>query len=261
MTVFTPATEAHDVSTTTPLDPRAVLPLHAELYLLAHDDDTGERLIDEQSLAIGLAGALLLELWFAGHLHIGWFYDYQDQQWRPEPGRLVVVEPGPAASPLTDAALAAVERTARTQPGGEQLRTWLRGFAASELYDRVRANMITVGLLRRTQLRRYVGLVKTVTHVPVHYGYPVRTRAQVRDAVEYHERRGRHRSAPNNQTVALCGLTAALEMAEFLYDGKSTRDLTEWLRYVVEQHDEPTIDTVVTAVDAGRGDLAVAVMR
>ncbi|WP_285687868.1 GPP34 family phosphoprotein [Actinoplanes sp. NBRC 103695] len=245
----------------TRLNPAAVLPLHAELYLLAHDDDSGKPLINEQSLAIGLAGALLLELWFAGHVYIGSAFDYKQRQWRPESGRLAVARPGPTGSPLRDSALAAVERTVRIQTSGDQVRAWLRGFAASDLCERVQANMITVGLLRRTQVRRYGGLVKTETHLPVHEGYAVRARAHVRDAVAYYERQGRHQAAPDNQTVALCGLTAALELAEFIYDGsRSTRELSEWLRYVVDEHDEATIRAVVTAVDAGRGDLAVAAM-
>jgi hypothetical protein len=259
MTTYATAGEARPVQST-PLNPVAVLPLHAELYLLAHDDDTGKQLINEQSLAIGLAGALLLELWFAGRVYIGWVFDYKQQQWREAPGRLAVLRTDPTASPLMDAALAAVERTVRSQTGGDQLRTWLRGFAATDLGDRVRANMIMVGLLRRTQVRRYVGLVRTETYLPVHERYPVLARAHVRDAVAYHERQARHRAAPDNQTVALCGLTAALELAEFLYDGRSTRELTEWLRYAVDEHDEAAIRAVVTAVDAGRGDLAVAAM-
>jgi hypothetical protein len=260
MTAYATAGEARPVHQT-PLNPAAVLPLHAELYLLAHDDDTGRQLINEQSLAIGLAGALLLELWFTERIHIGWAFDYRQQQWREAPGQLVVATPGPTANPLTDAALAAVERVAHTHAGGDHLRTWLRGFAASDLPERVQANLIMIGLLRRTQIRRYAGLVKSEAYLPVHERYAVRARAHIRDAVAYHERRGRHRTSPDNQTVALCGLTAALELAEFLYEGRSTRELTEWLRYVVEQHDEATVRAVVTAVDAGRGDLAVAAMR
>jgi hypothetical protein len=195
-------------------------------------------------------------------VYIGWALDYKQQQWREAPGRLAVVRTGPTVSPLTDAALATVEHMVRIQTGGDELRAWLRGFAAHDLCDRVRANMITVGLLRRTQVRRYVGLVRTETYLPVHERYAVRARAHVRDAVAYHERQARHRAAPDDQTVAMCGLTAALELAEFLYDGaRSTRELTEWLRYVVDEHDEATIRAVVTAVDAGRGDLAVAAMR
>jgi hypothetical protein len=262
MTVFVTADKARTVPTTIRLDPKAVLPLHAELYLVAHDDDTGELLINEQALALGLAGALLLELSLKGYVAIGYVYHDFHRQWQPQPGRLAVCQRGPAGSAPLDAALAAVERTVRGQHSGDQLRTWLRSFAATDLYERVRAAMVAVGLLQRTERRRLGGLVKSEIHLPVHYGYAVRARAHIRDAVMYHTQRGRLRSAaPDDECAALCGLIAALELAEFLYDGMSTRDLTQWLWHVVTEHQNPTITAVVQAVDAGRGDLAVAAMR
>lgn len=262
MTVFLTADEARPVSTTIRLDPKAILPLHAELYLLAHDDDTGELLINQQSLAIGLAGALLLELSLNGYVAIGYVYDDFRRQWQPQPGRLTMCQPGPVRSTLLDAAVAAVERIARTQASGNQLRAWLRSFAAADLYERTRAALVAVGLLRRTEVRRLAGLVRTETYLPVHYGYAVRARAHIKDAVTFHSQRGRYRSAaPADECVALCGLVAALELAEFLYDELPTRDLTLWLGHVVEVHKNPAIAAVVQAVDAGRGDLAVAAMR
>jgi hypothetical protein len=261
MTPYVTADEARPVPTTIRLDPRAALPLHAELYLLAHDDDTGERLINQQSLAIGLAGALLLELSLEGHVAVGYVYNEFSRVWERQPGRLTVCRPGPAGSMPLDDALTAVERTVRTQLSGDQLRAWLRSFAATDLYERVRAALVAVGLLQRTQRRRLGGLVKTEMHLPIHYGYAVRARAHVQDAVTFHQQRGPHRyAAPDDQCVALCGLIGALELAEFLYDAMPTRELTEWLRYVVTAHENPTIAAVVQAVDAGRGDLAVAAM-
>ena len=263
MTVFVTADKARTVPTTIRLDPRAVLPLHAELYLLAHDDDTGALLINEQALAFGLAGALLLELSLNGYVAVGYIYHDFHQQWQPQPGRLTVCRPGPAGSAPLDAALGAVEQTARAQRSGDQLRTWLREFAVTDLYERVRAAMVAVGLLQRTERRRLAGLVKTETHLAVHYGYAVRARAHIGDAVMYHAQRGRiRRAAPDDECAALCGLVAALELAEFLYDGSlSTRDLTQWLWHVVNKHENPCVAAVVQAVDAGRGDLAVAAMR
>jgi hypothetical protein len=62
--------------------------------------------------------------------------------------------------------------------------------------------------------------------------------------------------------VAFCGLAGVLGLAEFLYHPSlSNSDLTWWLNHVVEQSRHPTIPIVVSAVDAGRGDLAVAAMR
>ena len=258
MTVFVTADKARTVPPPIRLDHRAVLPLHAELYLLAHDDDTGELLINEQSLAVGLAGALLLELSLGGHVAVGYLYDEFRVQWQVQPGRLTVCRPGPVGSAPLDAALAAVEYTVRGHHGGDQLRAWLRSFAVTDLYERVRAAMVAVGLLQRTERRRLGGLVKTETHLPVHYGYAVRARAHIRDAVRYHTRGG---AAPDDECAALCGLVAALELAEFLYDAMSTRDLTLWLCHVVTMHQNPSVTAVVQAVDAGRGDLAVAAMR
>ena len=262
MTVFVTADKARTVPTIR-LDPRAVLPLHAELYLLAHDDDSGALLINEQALAFGLAGALLLELSLKGYVAVGYVYHDFDREWQPRQGRLTVCRPGRTESALLDAALAAVEQTVRAQRNGDQLRTWLREFAATDLYERVRAAMVTVGLLQRTERRRLGGLVKTETHLPVHYGYAVRARAHIRDAVRYHTQRGRIRcAAPDDECAALCGLIAALELSEFLYDGSlCTRDLTQWLWHVVTKHENPSVTAVVQAVDAGRGDLAVAAMR
>jgi hypothetical protein len=263
MTVFVTADKARTVPTTIRLDPQAVLPLHAELYLMAHDDDTGEFLINEQVLAFGLAGALLLELSLKGYVAVGYVYHDFLREWQPQPGRLTVCRPGPTGSAPLDAALAAVGQSVRDHRSGDQLRAWLREFAATDLYERVRAAMVAVGLLQRTERRRLAGLVKTETHLAVHYGYAVRARAHIRDAVTYHKQRGRiRRAAPDDECAALCGLIAALELAEFLYDGSlSTRDLTQWLWHVVTKHENPSVTAVVQAVDAGRGDLAVAAMR
>ena len=262
MTVYVTADEARTVHPKHRRDQREVLPLHAELYLLAHNDDTGELHINPDCLAIGLAGALLLELAFADHIVIGWLYDDFYQQWHAKPGRLTVTKSGPAGSTLLDTALATVDRTVRARPRGEHLRAWLHTFAASDLYERTQAAMVAAGLIRRTQLRRFAGLVRTETHLPVDTGYAVHARAQIRDAVAFHEG-GPYRppKSPGDLTVASGGLIAALELAEFLYQRQSSRELTEWLRYVVEQHKNPSITTVVDAVDASRGDLAVAAMR
>jgi hypothetical protein len=261
MTHYAAGGGAYTSPTKARTDLAAALPLHAQLYLLAHDDDTGKPHLNEQSLAIGLSGALLLELWLARRLYIGWVYDHTARQWQPAPGRLVIAKTNPALNPLLDSALAAVTHTVRAHPDGDQLRTWLRGFADTDVGGRVRASMIITGLLRRTQLRRMAGLVRTETYLAVHERYPARVRAHIRDAIAYHQRRGGYRpSAPDDQTVALCGLTAALELAEFVYISLPNRELTGWLRHVVDQHDADTIPAVITAVDAARGDLAVAAM-
>lgn len=240
-------------------DPMARLPLRAELYLIAHNDDTGEPYINTDSLAIGLAGAILLELWLSKHVAIGWTVDTLTNQWVRGPGRLTEMEVRPPGDPLSEAALAMIRHT-RHVPG--QLRAWLREFAATNLYERVRANMVAVGVLERTTRRRSFGLVRTDAYLPTHHAWPVRARGRVRAVVRGYEEPARPgRELPDDQCVGLCGLVEVLELAEFLYHpNASTGRVRRLLRYIVGQHD-PTIGEVIAAVDAGRGDLAVAAMR
>ncbi len=253
--------EARTVYPTAP-DRMARLPLHAELFLLAHDDDTGQPHIHEQSLAVGLAGAILLELWFAHRIAIGWTCDMATRRWVPQPGRLTIANNDSVGDPISDAAMAAIGHTRHTPRSQNQLRIWLRTFAATDLYERVRANMVTVGVLHRTSRRRYAGLVRTEAYTAVHHAFTVRARAQIRSAVngyEHPHREGRER--PDEQCVALCGLVDVLELAPFLYlAAPAIGRLQQWLRHIVHQHN-PTIREVIAAVDGGRGDLAVAAMR
>ncbi|MEV6349600.1 GPP34 family phosphoprotein [Actinoplanes sp. NPDC051851] len=260
-------TYANDARAATGARHRAPLPLHAELYLIAHDDDTGRLHINEQVLAIGLAGALLLELTFARRVEIGWEYNEFTREWMPAPGRLFITEPvprggqaAPTGSPLLDAALASVDQLARAQPRGEHLRSWLGDFSSSQLYHRTQASMITASLIRRAQLRRLGGLRKTDTNLVVDIGYPVGARHRVKTAVSYYENPSPAAHPPDDSCVALCGLTAALELTPFLYRNQADRELAQWLGYVVDQRNNTAITTVVQAVDAGRGDVAVAAM-
>ena len=240
---------------------RADLPLHAELYLLAHNDDTGERHINDQTLAIGLAGALLVELVLSKNVVVGWVFDDFDYQWHERPGQLFVARHGPAGSPLLDAALAAINRIVYAQPRGEHLRIWMQSFAANDLYDRVHAAMVTAGVIRRTTRSRFAGLVKTQTYLPVEVGYTTRVRTRVRDAIAFHEpSKYRPPAAPDDDGVALCGLTKALELTEFLYRNQPNREINDWLQLVVDRHGNEAIAAIIRAVDAGRGDVAVAAM-
>lgn len=234
-------------------DPYARLPLHVELFLLAHDDDNGTARINPQPLSVGLAGALLVELWLARRLVLGWELD-PTRAWTSRPGHLTIIDPDPTGEPLLDAALATIGR----QP---QLRTWLRHFATTTLYQRLRANLTTAGVLRHVRRRRYV-LARTDTYPATHYAWAVRARTQIRSVIHGYENPGKPiREQPDPQCAALCGLVDTLELAPFLYlaDTSTTR-LSKWLRHIVDQHD-PTIRQIVTAVDATRGDLAIAAMR
>jgi hypothetical protein len=251
---------------------RRGLPLHAELYLIGHNDDTGEPETNETTLAIGLAGALLLELHLAHRVQLGPVYDRElDHHWLRDGQLHVVREDGqprshlpPTGSDLLDVALAAIDRTTRDVPRAEQLHTWLRDFAADDLYERTRHALATVGLLRKTERRRLFGT--TTTYRAVDAKYPTIARTRAWEAVIYHQNRKLGRSAltyPDATAVGLSGLVAVVDLTPFLFRGERTRDLARWLQYAVDYHSshhDPTHAAVVQAVTAVRGDDAVAAM-
>lgn len=258
-------TEAHTMQPAP--DRMARLPLRAELFLLAHNDDTGEPHLNEQSLAVGLAAAILLELCLSRQVTIGWAIDTLTQRWQPHPGMITIIDGRPAGDPLSDAALATVRHTRHMAHTQNQLRLWMRTFAGNDLYERVRANMVTVGVLHRASRRRALGLVKTDTYLAVHNSWSVRARGLIRGVMHGYQHPDRPgRELPDEQCVALCGLVNVLELAPFLYQpGMSDHQLRKTLRHIVHHHqqvtNDPTISGVITALDAGCGDLAVVAMQ
>jgi hypothetical protein len=269
------ATEVQPVTTPPihrdlPLHYHGGLPLHAELYLIGHNDDTGDLETNNRTLAIGLAGALLLELHLAGRVEIGPLDDPDLGHPRLQDGQLHVVRRHghprthlpPTGSDLLDVALAAIDRTTWETPRVEQLHTWLRQFSDDDLYDRTRNALTTVGLLRKTERRRL--LSRTVTYRVVDTRYATIARTRALEAVIFHQNGGRGgRGYPDGAAVGLGGLTGALDMASLLYRGERTRDLNLWLRYALEfhrHHHDPALAAVVRAVDVVRGDDAIAAM-
>jgi hypothetical protein len=86
---------------------------------------------------------LLLELWFAGRVHIGWRYDIHRAGWVPDPGRIGVLNAEPTGDPIADAALGMLWRSGTIGYVGE----FLREFATPDLYERARAYLVATGLL------------------------------------------------------------------------------------------------------------------
>jgi hypothetical protein len=214
--------------------PMARLPLRDELFLLGHDDDTGACHLHPTTLAIGLAGAALIDLWQARRITV-------------EGGNILVLAREPVGEPLTDAALTAIQQ-ANKKP---TVRGWLR-WCAEDYYERSRASLITVGILRRSTRRR-LGLLKTETYELTNMAWSVRPRAQLRYVVAGHER-------PDSQSAALAGLVDVLGLGPFLYVGQPTDTLRRVLRELLDRH-HPAVREITAAIDAAIGDIAVAVYR
>jgi len=112
------------------------LPLRDELFLLGHDDDTGHLHVHRQTLALGLAGAVLIDLYLAGRVTL----DPNDDTRPASHQRIHPHVDRPVGDLIADAATATIRHT------HPPLRVWLRGFS-DDLYDRTRAGLVAGGIL------------------------------------------------------------------------------------------------------------------
>ncbi|RKF27959.1 GOLPH3/VPS74 family protein [Micromonospora globbae] len=219
------------------------LPLRDELFLLGHDDDTGHPHIHRQALALGLAGAVLIDLFLAGRITLDptgnrpagerWLRLHTDQ---------------PVGDLIADTAITAI-RHGRTPP---PVKAFLRTFSA-DLYERTRAGLVAAGILRQHTRRRLAGLARTDTYLPTDTKWPVIARARLRYLAHGREQ-------PDHHTAALAGLVATLGLTEHLYLDDDTTALTTRLTTIAGQHHQ-TVRDIIAAVDAAVGDLATAAYR
>lgn len=218
------------------------LPLRDELFLLGHNDDTGQPHIHRQALALGMAGAVLTDLFLAGRIALD---DTEDT--RPGGRRLWLHLDRPVGDLIADTAITSV-RYANPAP---TLRGWLTWFA-EDLYERTRAGLHAGGILHRTSRRRLGGLARTDVYLATDTKWAVVPRARLRYLAA-------GREPPDNHTAALAGLVAVLGLAAHLYLD-DTNTVTTQLQAIAEQHHRPVRD-ITAAVDAAVGDLATAAYR
>ncbi|NJP30597.1 GOLPH3/VPS74 family protein [Micromonospora thermarum] len=219
------------------------LPLRDELFLLGHNDDTGLPHIHRQSLALGMAGAVLIDLFLAGRIVL----DRNDDARPAGEQRIRLHIDRPVGDLIADTAIASV-RHARFAP---TLRGWLSWFAA-DLYERTRAGLHAGGILHRTSRRRLGGLARTEVYLVTDSKWVVVARSRLRYLAAGREQ-------PDNHTAALAGLVAVLGLTTHLYL-HDTNTVTGQLRTIAEQHHRPVRD-ITAAVDAAVGDLATAAYR
>lgn len=218
------------------------LPLRDDLFLLGHDDDTGHLHVHRQTLALGLAGAVLIDLYLAGRVTL----DPNDDT-RPASHQRIHPHIDRAVGDLiADAATATIRHT------HPPLRAWLRGFS-DDLYERTRAGLVAGGIVRQHTRRRLGGLMRADTYLPTDSKWAVIARSRLRYLAAGHEQ-------PDNHTAALAGLVAGLGLTHHLYLDDDTPALAARLKAIAAQHYQP-VRHITAAVDAAVGDLATAAYR
>lgn len=224
-------------------DRNAQPPLRAELFLLAHDDTTGQLHMPKKWLEIGLAAAILLELWILDHIIIGYRYDARNGPWQPEPGRITILKDTETGDPLIDSAI----RLLHTM-GTPRIHDFIHAYTeGGGLYERVRGDMTATGLLKVTIKRRIFRGTREV-YTPVHSEYPVRSRTRVTNLITRPARITRH-EAPNHRVPALAGLVATLGLTRHFHSFEiSPKDLRQRLNGLVYDLPDPAIREVSTAI-------------
>ncbi|MET8041495.1 GPP34 family phosphoprotein [Micromonospora sp. NPDC005215] len=218
------------------------LPLRDDLFLLGHDDDTGHPHVHRQALALGLAGAVLIDLYLAGRVTL----DPNDDTRPASHQRIHPHIDRPVGDLIADAA------TATIRNAHPLLRMWLRGFS-DDLYDRTRAGLVAGGILRHHTRRRLGGLMRSDAYLPTDSKWAVIARSRLRYLAAGREQ-------PDNHTAALAGLVADLGLTSHLYLDDDITTLTGRLKAIAGQHYQPVRD-ITAAVDAAVGDLATAAYR
>jgi hypothetical protein len=179
-------------------------PLHQDLYLIAHDQ-SGKPLTHQSSMALGLAGAALLDLAVDGRVAVA-------------RGRVAVSgHVTRSGDPVVDDMLALIAR----EPG--DVRAPVKKVAESA-YERTRADLVAAGVLVQVT-KRVMGVLPTRRYQLADDAAVVRASSGARSAVEGWKQ-------PDARCAALCGLIAVLRLEEELYLDHPSSQLVGRLREI-----------------------------
>ncbi|MGI5282527.1 GOLPH3/VPS74 family protein [Nonomuraea polychroma] len=179
-------------------------PLHHDLYLIAHDQ-SGKPLTHQSSMALGLAGAALLDLAVDGRVAVA-------------RGRVAVSgDVTRSGDPVIDDMLARIAR----EPG--DIRAPVKKVAESA-YERTRADLVAAGVLVQVT-KRVMGLLPTTRYQLADGAAVVRASSGARSAVEGWKQ-------PDARCAALCGLIAVLRLEAELYLDHPSSQLVGRLREI-----------------------------
>ncbi len=191
-----PATPRHDQPERTPL--------RTDLYLISHDQNTGQPYLDKHSIAIGLAAAVLVELWHAGRIRIGWHHNPQHRTRQRNHSDITLIDASPTGDPINDSALMLLWRLG----GTVNTQRFINEFAATNLYEQVRDHLIATRILHPYTRRRF-WFIRTQAHRPRLASHTVQARARIHNvATLYH---------PHTKDIALAALITALGLTPYFH--------------------------------------------
>jgi hypothetical protein len=178
------------------------MPLRTDLYLIAHDPDTGQPHLDVHTIAVGLARAVLLELWHARRVHLGTRHGTPQHDTTPD--TVTLLDLSATGDTINDAALTLLWRLG----GTVSAHRFIEEFATTNLYEQVRDHLTTTGILHTITRRRF-WFFRALAHLPAQASHTVRARMRIRDVARLYK--------PHPQDLALAALVTALGLARHLH--------------------------------------------
>jgi hypothetical protein len=173
------------------------MPLRTDLFLIAHDQNTGQPYLPKHSVSVGLAAAVLLELWYAGRVRLGWHGS-------PTHGTVTLIDASATGDHINDSALVLLWRLG----GTVTTNRFINDFAATDLYEAVRDHLTDSGILRRFYRRRF-WFFRTEHRRPSSAVYPVKARARIRNVARLYQ--------PRLEDTALAALVTALGLTPYFH--------------------------------------------
>jgi len=175
--------------------------LRTDLFLIAHDPDTGHPHLDKHTITVGLARAVLLELWHARRVDLG---SRHGTRHRDTSGQITLLDLTATGDTINDTALTLLWRMG----GTVDTHRFIEEFATTSLYEQVRDHLVTSGILHTVTRRRY-WFFRTESHLPANATHLVRARMRIRDVARLYK--------PHPQDVALAALVTGLGLTPYLH--------------------------------------------
>ncbi len=180
------------------------MPLRTDLFLISHDQNTGQPYLPKHSIAIGLAAAVLVELWHAGRVRLGWHGNPDQCTWERNHSDITLMDASTTGDQINDSALLLLWRMG----GTVNTNQFIHQFATTDLYEQVRDHLTHNRILHRTTRRRFWFLKQEIRR-PRNAAYPVKAKARIRNVATLHQ--------PRTKDIALAALVTALNLTPYIH--------------------------------------------